>query len=454
MNDPVATACYRDQRLLIVGLGLSGVSALRYLAARGAQLVVTDSRPAPAGVDALRAEFPDVAFHLSGLDAPRPLAQFAEAIVSPGVSLDEPLVRELMAAGVPVIGDVELFARTANAPVIGITGSNGKSTVTTLVGDMARAAGVRVAVGGNLGTPALELLADDVQLYVLELSSFQLETTRSLKLRAAAYLNLSQDHLDRHGSLQRYARIKAGIFAHCEIAVVNRDDAQVMSCAPRTFVSFGLTPPIQDGDYGTIEVAGGQHLVKRVSADESEVLFDAAELKIQGLHNRANALAAIALADAAGIPRDASAQALRAFKGLPHRCAFVTERRGVVYLDDSKATNVGAALAALHGLPPPLVWLGGGQGKNQDFAPLIRPLADKGRAAVLFGADARAIEDAIFGALPVYRETDLEAAVRRAATLARAGDRVLLSPACASLDQFKNYIERGQHFAAAVSALA
>ena len=442
LSRPTVTQSYAGQHLLVVGLGLSGVSALRYLARTGAQITVTDSRAEPAGIAALRTEFPQIEFRLGAFSASQPLRRFSEAVVSPGVSLDEPFVRELIAAGVPVIGDIELFAREASAPVIGITGSNGKSTVTTLVYEMAKAAGLRAAVGGNLGTPALDLLASDCELYVLELSSFQLETMHTLKLRAATNLNLSQDHLDRHGSMAHYAAIKGRIFAHCEVAVVNRQDELVMRHAPRGALSFGLD---STGDYG---------LVGDALAHRGEAVLPLSALKIQGLHNAANALAALALADAAGIAREYSLRALTEFAGLPHRCAFVAESHGVVWLDDSKGTNVGATLAALQGLSGPIVWLGGGQGKGQDFSPLAEPLAQKGRAAVLFGQDAQAIEDAIFGALPVYREADLQASVLRAQSLAQAGDRVLLSPACASLDQFKNYVERGQRFAQAVKALA
>jgi len=438
-------------RVLLVGLGLSGVSALRYLAAHGAQLWATDSR-ANAASDALRAEFPRVQFMCGAFEAPQPLSQFAYAVVSPGVSLDEPLVVALQNAGVAVVGDVELFARVARAPVIGITGSNGKSTVTTLVGLMAEQAGLRVRVGGNLGTPALDLLDEQAELYVLELSSFQLETTAHLHLKAAANLNLSQDHLDRHGSMDRYAAIKARIFHHAEVAIVNREDPAVMQYAPPGALSFATDAPSLPGQYGLLEAAQGDHLVWQPSLEHREDLLAASELKIQGRHNAANALAAIALAQAAGIPLEACRAALRTFTGLPHRCAFVSEQGGVVYLDDSKGTNVGATLAALEGLPGPIVWLGGGQGKGQDFSPLAAPLAAKGRAAVLFGQDAVLIEQAILGALPVYREPDLRASVQRARSLAQPGDRVLLSPACASLDQFKNYHERGLRFAEFVTA--
>jgi UDP-N-acetylmuramoylalanine--D-glutamate ligase len=436
--------------MLVVGLGASGASALRYLLREGASLIATDSRAAPAGIEALRAEFPDVEFRLGAFDAPRPLDQFTEAVVSPGVALDEPFVKELFEAGVAVIGDIELFARAVNplrAPglkpqVVGITGSNGKSTVTTLVGAMAQAAGWRVRVGGNLGPPALDLLTDDADCYVLELSSFQLETAQGLACSAAAYLNLSEDHLDRHGSMAHYGALKSRIFRHCGTAVVNRDDAatrQAMEQAQRV-LSFGL----DDGcDYGVVGRDGARWLAR-----DGAPLLRLADLKIQGLHNAANALAALALAEAVGIPRRAALHALTEFKGLPHRCAHVAERGGVTWLNDSKGTNVGSTLAALRGLDAPIVWLGGGQGKGQDFGPLARPLADKGRVALLFGQDAELIEQAIFGAVPIYREPDMEAALCRARTLARPGDRVLLSPACASLDQFKNYVERGARFEA------
>ncbi|MCC2655634.1 MAG: UDP-N-acetylmuramoyl-L-alanine--D-glutamate ligase [Panacagrimonas sp.] len=446
-----ATSRYHSQRILVVGLGASGTSALRYLSRAGAKVVVSDSRASPAGIDALRSEFPGVAFHLGAFDAPRPLSQFAEAVVSPGIALDEPFVKELIAASVPVIGDVELFARAARAPVVGITGSNGKSTVTTLVGEMAKAAGLRVKVGGNLGTPALDLLADDTELYVLELSSFQLETTRSLACAAAAYLNLSEDHLDRHGSMAAYGEVKSRIFRRCGVAVVNRDDPATREGSNRAqrIASFGLDVPTDRDSYGLIEHQGQRCLVRPAPESRFPIpLLPITALHIQGLHNVANALAALALADAVGIPGDASRAALLAFPGLPHRCEFVAQTHGVTWLNDSKGTNVGSTLAALQGLDAPIVWLGGGQGKGQDFSPLARPLAQKGRAALLFGQDAQVIEDAILGALPVYREPDMTSALLRARSIARAGDRVLLSPACASLDQFRNYAERGDRFAA------
>jgi UDP-N-acetylmuramoylalanine--D-glutamate ligase len=458
---------FQGRKVLVVGLGKSGAATARYLANAGAALVLTDSRAAPAGLEQVRAAVPRGEFHLGGFDAPQPWSQFAFAVVSPGVPLEDPFVAALRQARVEIIGDVELFARAAAAPVIGITGSNGKSTVTTLVGDMAVAAGLEAGVGGNLGTPALDLLDAEAQLYVLELSSFQLETTETLKLAAATILNVSPDHLDRHGSVERYTAAKARIYAHAQTAVVNRDDRATHSGAhlARNIVSFGLDAPAP-GHYGLIEQNGETWLAAppqdeaqagmRQQASSSRIppspLLPLSVLRIQGLHNAANALAALALADAAGIPREGSLRALRAFKGLPHRCEWIAEVGGVTWINDSKGTNVGASLAALQGFSGPLLWLGGGQGKGQDFTALRGPLKDKARAAIVFGEDAARIERDLGGAVPLQRVPDLAAAVAAARQLAQAGDRVLLSPACASLDQFRNYEDRGAQFAALVRA--
>jgi len=435
---------FQGRKVLVVGLGKSGAATARYLAGAGAALVLTDSRPAPGGMDEARAAAPQGEFHLGCFHAPQPWSQFACAVVSPGVSLDDPFVAALRQARIEILGDVELFARAAAAPVIGITGSNGKSTVTTLVGDMAAAAGLHAGVGGNLGTPALDLLDPQARLYVLELSSFQLETTETLKLAAATMLNVSPDHLDRHGSVERYIAAKARIYAHAQTAVVNRDDRATHTGAhlARRIVSFGLDVPAE-GHYGMVDYQGQLWLAHGASR-----VLPLASLRIQGLHNAANALAALALADAAGITRAGSLRALTEFKGLPHRCEWVAEAGGVTWINDSKGTNVGASLAALQGLQGPLLWLGGGQGKGQDFTALRGPLKDKARAAIVFGEDAARIERDLGGALPVRRVPDLAAAVEQARQLAQPGDRVLLSPACASLDQFRNYEERGAQFAA------
>lgn len=442
---------YTGKRVLIVGLGLSGASSLRYLSREGASIVVTDSRPAPSGIESLKALFQNADFRLGSFDAPEPLSQFTEAVLSPGVDLADRFVQKLVAAKVPLIGDIELFARAAKAPVIGITGSNGKSTVTTLVGAMAKAAGIKVAIGGNIGTPALDLLQEEPKLYVLELSSFQLETTHTLRCKAAAFLNLSEDHLDRHGNMAAYAAIKARIFNGCEVAVINRDDPATRqgSEQARRKLSFGLDAPRAPGEFGLSEQRGEVAL-----ATARDRLLPIHQLKIAGLHNAANALAAMALIEAADLPRATALRALTEFRGLPHRCALVRELDGARYYNDSKGTNVGSTLAAIRGLPAPVVWLGGGQGKGQDFGPLAPALAQKGSAAVLFGEDAGLIERAIFGSLPVYREATLQAALIRARTLALPGTSVLLSPACASFDQFKSYVDRGEQFEAAVGSMS
>ncbi|HVT34399.1 MAG TPA: UDP-N-acetylmuramoyl-L-alanine--D-glutamate ligase [Nevskiaceae bacterium] len=444
---------YQGQTFLVAGLGASGVSAANYLVAQGATVHVTDAAKAPPHAAKLCDKITNEMRFIGQLITAKNEVRYQACVLSPGISPALPFVQQLRDAGTEIIGDIELFARDANArnsardanaPVIGITGSNGKSTVTTLVGEMARAAGLRAGVGGNLGTPALELLRDDAQLYVLELSSFQLETTSSLKCRAAALLNLSQDHLDRHGTMENYGAVKARIFSGCDVAVVNRDDPAVMQLAPRDAITFGLDAPRGD-HYG---VRDGW----LVRGEEKLIATDA--LKIFGTHNWANALASLALAEAAGIERAAAVRALVAFTGLPHRCEFVAEHAGVSYFNDSKGTNVGSTLAALNGLPAPIVWLAGGQGKGQDFSELREPLARKGRAAVLFGEDAARIEHDVYGAVPVYRERDMQRALERARALAQRGDHVLLSPACASFDQFRNYVERGEKFRAAVRALA
>ncbi len=441
---------YTDKRMLVVGLGLSGASALRYLAREGAAIVVTDSRPAPAGIEDLKAMFQTVEFRLGGFVAPAPLSQFTEAVISPGVDLREPFIQQLLAAKVPLIGDIELFARAAKAPVIGITGSNGKSTVTTLVGAMAKAAGIKVAIGGNLGQPALELLQQEPKLYVLELSSFQLETTQTLRCKAAAVLNISEDHLDRHGTMTAYQAAKARIFNGCEVAVINRDDpaTKLGSDQARRKLSFGLDAPRAPGEYGLADQRGEVAL-----ASGRDRLLPISQLKIAGRHNAANALAALALIEAADFPRAAALKALAEFRGLPHRCALVAEVAGAHYYNDSKGTNVGSTLAAIRGLPMPVIWLGGGQGKGQDFSLLAQALAEKGSAAVLFGEDAGKIEAAISGSVPVYREATMQQALARARSLTLPGTSVLLSPACASFDQFSSYADRGEQFIAAVLKL-
>lgn len=441
----------KDQRTVVAGLGATGLSVARYLAARGEIFAVMDTRAAPPGLAALTAECPEVPVFLGGLDA-AVLARATRIVLSPGLALAEPALTAAAAAGVEIIGDIELFARAAQAPIVAITGSNGKSTVTELVGAMAIAAGRRVGVGGNLGTPALELLDDAAQLYVLELSSFQLETTAALNAEVATILNLSPDHLDRYPDVAAYRAAKQRIFRGARQVVCNRDDPATAPLAslPVPGTSFGLGAAPPDG-FGLMPKDGRQWLARGAAA-----LLPVHELGLQGRHNVANALAALALGEAAGLPLAAMLSALRHFTGLPHRCQRVLERDGVIWVDDSKATNVGAAVAAIEGLAGPaanLVWIAGGQGKGQDFAALAAALPGRVRAALLLGADAERIAAAIAGRVPVTRVASMAAAVAAARAAARPGDCVLLSPACASFDMFANYADRGAQFARAAGEL-
>jgi UDP-N-acetylmuramoylalanine--D-glutamate ligase len=455
---------------VIVGLGRTGLSCARYLRARNWRLAVTDTRHKPPEMAALAALDPTIPVRVGGLDAQ--LLEDADCVVaSPGVSLEEPFFVEARRRGIEIAGDIELFARAADAPVVGITGTNGKSTVTTLVGRMAERAGLRVRVGGNLGEPALDLLgasagagaaplisasgaaasaSSATQLYVLELSSFQLDATTSLDLKAATVLNVSPDHLDRYPSVQAYADSKARIFARCETAVINLDDPLVVAM-PRPgqkTVSFSLRASI-GADYAVATRDGEWWLTRR-----DEALLPVSAMKIKGLHNAANALASLALGDALGLAMPAMLEELSTFTGLPHRSQWVADVDGVTYINDSKGTNVGATIAAVSGMQGPLVMIAGGDGKNQDFAVLADAFRGKVRHTVLIGRDAAAIAAALQGVCTLEMCTSLEDAVRSAAKAAQPGDTVLLSPACASLDMFRDYTHRGAVFTQAVKELA
>lgn len=451
MTTPIPQA-RAGARTLIVGLGKTGLSCARYLRANGERVAVTDSRARPPGLAQAREEMPDLALFVGGFDA-QVFAAADRLIVSPGVSQREPLVAAAEAHGVEVIGDIELFARAARARVAAITGSNGKSTVTTLLGQMASLAGVRTAVGGNLGEPALDLLDAAVELYVLELSSFQLETTRSLQARAAVVLNLSADHMDRYADLSEYAAAKARIYAGTEIGIVNRDDPLVPPMAePAGSVrGFTLGAPAGEEDFGLVAHRGAPWIARG-----AEPLMPAAEVAIPGRHNLANALAALAMGSACGLPDSAMVQVLRTFRGLPHRTALVGEGDGVRWYDDSKGTNPGATVAALEGLVDPAgsaraVLIAGGDCKGADFTPLVAAVQRAARAVVLIGRDAPLLERLLAGRVALLHAGDMAEAVGLAAGAARPGDCVLLSPACASFDMFDNYEHRGRVFADAVA---
>lgn len=442
-----------DSMRIVVGLGKTGLSCARFLARKGLPFAVVDSREQPPGLDEFRAEFPGVALELGPLQA-ETLKQCSELVVSPGMALATPAIAEALASGVRAVGDIELFAREVRAPVVAVTGSNGKSTVTTLVGNMAQRAGRRVQVGGNLGTPVLDMLAGgEAELYVLELSSFQLETTHSLKAEVATLLNLSPDHMDRYPSLLAYHQAKSRIFLGARQVVVNRADAlsEPLLAQGVQRWSFGLDRPDRRG-FGLVAREGGEWL-----AFEFAPLMPVSEVRIRGRHNIENALAALALGHAVGLPMEAMLAELREFAGLPHRCQWVGELGGVDFWNDSKGTNVGASVAAMAGLGGGdghgLVLIAGGDGKGADFSQLGDEIARRARGAVLIGVSADAIEAAIAGRVPVRRAADMAAAVQAARELASPGESVLLSPACASFDMFNSYEHRGDVFAACVRAL-
>jgi UDP-N-acetylmuramoylalanine--D-glutamate ligase len=445
----MSTASDKAPYAVIVGLGTTGLSCARYLLTHGWRLAATDTRSAPPQLAALGALDPHIPLRLGGLDAAL-LTDAMCVVASPGVPLSGAFFDEARRRGLSIVGDIELFARAARAPVAGITGTNGKSTVTTLLARMAQRAGLRVRAGGNLGEPALDLLQADTELYVLELSSYQLELTSSLECRAATVLNVTPDHLDRYDSLASYAAAKARIFARCDTAVINLDDPLVMAM-PRTArrtLSFSLRAAI-GADYALAQHAGEWWLMH-----VGRPLLPLAALKIKGLHNAANALAALALGDALALPQPAMLAELETFAGLAHRSQWVGDVNGVVYIDDSKGTNVGATLAAVAGMPGPLVMIAGGDGKNQDFGPLAAAFRGKVRHTVLIGRDAPLIARVLSGVCALETCATLPEAVQAAARAARAGDTVLLSPACASFDMFTDYRQRGAVFAQAVQELA
>ncbi|MGD2074165.1 MAG: UDP-N-acetylmuramoyl-L-alanine--D-glutamate ligase [Gammaproteobacteria bacterium] len=440
----------QDVRTLVVGLGATGLSCARFLARRGVEVAVTDSREQPPALATMQRELPDIALFLGGFDRDA-FVRAQRIVVSPGVSRQEPLLLEAERRGVEIIGDIELFARVAAAPIVTITGSNGKSTVTTLVGAMARRAGRDVRVGGNLGEPALDLIQDgEPDLYVLELSSFQLESVYSLRSRAATVLNISADHLDRYASLRAYAEAKQRIYQGAAVQVVNRDDplARTLAVGSGSTVGFTLEQPAGD-DFGLRLIDDSPWIARG-----AERWMPAGEVRMPGRHNLANALAALALGEAAGLPRSAMLQVLREFQGLPHRAQWVGDHGGVHWFNDSKGTNVGAALAAMRGFEGPLILIAGGRGKGADFRQLAEGMDERVKAVVLLGEAAPAIAEAVKGRFQVQLARDMADAVRQAADLAASGDTVLLSPACASFDMFRDYQHRGEVFMQAVRELS
>ncbi len=435
---------------VVLGLGVTGLSCARYLARCGQTFTVVDTRSEPPGLDELLSEFPHVPIFLG--DVPAAVVENAgELVVSPGLSLDEPLVLKAIAAGVDVVGDIDLFMREASAPVVGITGSNAKSTVTELLGQMARESSLNVAVGGNLGTPALDLLSEDCELYVLELSSFQLERAGQLNLAVATVLNVSEDHLDRHGSLQNYHRAKHRVFTGAKAVVVNKNDSLTTPLvAPSVdVIAWGMGKP-DLGGFGIRRDEGEEYLCYQF-----ETLMPVFDLGLLGRHNIANALAALALGKAVGLQMPAMLKVLREFQGLEHRCQPVAEIGGVSYVNDSKGTNPGATEAAIRGLGAGrnIVLIAGGVGKGADFSQLRESVAAHCKLLVLFGEAAEEMRESLRQGTEVVIVDSLQSAVSIAAQNSVDGDCVLLSPACASFDMFDGYMERGEAFVRAVSEL-
>ena len=452
---------WADKQVLVLGLGETGLSLARWLGAQGARLRVADSRTEPPGVATLRSTLSSVEVFCGPFRDE--LLQGVELIaISPGVPLADPFVQRAVARCIPVVGDIELFARNirmqdaeCRSQVLAITGANGKSTVTSMVEHLCKAAGKDAVAAGNISPAVLDVVmergANQPEIWVLELSSFQLETTATLNADAATMLNISEDHLDRYADISGYAAAKARIFCGSGVQVLNRDDAHSMGMAlpDREITTFGLDAATGERDFG-------------VERDGNDIwlmcgqrrLLKANELQITGMHNIANALVALALCSAIELPMPALLDALRSFRGLPHRVERVAEMDGVDYYDDSKGTNVGATVAALEGLGCKVVLIAGGEGKGQDFAPLKSVVARHARAVVLIGRDAPLIATALEGCgAPVRHAQGMNDAVQQAAQLAQAGDAVLLSPACASFDMFRNYTHRAEMFVEAVHGL-
>ncbi len=427
---------------LIAGMGVTGISCARFLHRQNIPFRVIDSRDQPPQLRLFEQEFAGSEIITGGFDN-QALQGVRNLVLSPGIDLRHPFVELARQKGIRIVGDIEIFAEYANAPVIGITGSNGKSTVTTLAGYLLERGGYRVRTGGNLGTAALDLITEPApDFYVLELSSFQLDLTQSLRPRAAVVLNVSDDHMDRYADIDAYTVSKAQIYRQADWCIVNRDDPRVRAMPVGSNVLlFGAAPPLS-GEFGLVEVENKTWLARG-----KHRLFPADRMGIQGRHNWLNVLAALALLQAVGVEPETVVEYLPQFTGLPHRCRLVAERNGIRWINDSKATNVGAAAAALESFNPPIILIAGGDGKGADFSVLRQSVMNRVKAALLFGRDAALIERALADVTRCVRLNNMEEAVHEAARIAQPGDTVLLAPACASLDMYPGYAARGDDFA-------
>ena len=433
---------------LVLGLGATGLSIARYLQRNDGDAMFYDSREEPPGIDELKEILPDAKVVLGSKRLP---GKINRVITSPGIPDNDPLLVKARKKKLEVVSDIELFARDAKAPFVAITGSNGKSTVTTLVYHMCRADGRTVLAGGNLGEPALDLLDEETpDIYVLELSSFQLQRTQTLPAEVAVLLNVSPDHLDWHADEDEYRRAKYRVYREARAAVVNRADETAAEAAQQIdkVITFGLDEP-EEGQFGIRRDDDEVYLARGET-----LLIEVSDMRMVGLHNQANALAALAVGELLGLNMGPMLQVLTEFPGLSHRMQFVARKGAVNYINDSKATNVAAAVASIQSIDGNVVLVAGGEGKGGDFSALAAALEGKLRAAVLLGTDAEEIADAIDTVMPVYFARDMDDAVCQAAAYAESDDTVLLAPACASFDQFANYGARGDAFSSAVEALS
>lgn len=437
--------------VMILGLGKTGISCARFFSGGDKTIAMADSRINPPGLETVKTMFPDIPVYLGAFD-PKVLCSAGELVVSPGLSPAEPAIDMARQAGVRIIGDIEIFCQQTTRPIVAVTGSNGKSTVASLVYRMIERSGKQVRLGGNIGTPALDLLNHaEPDFYVLELSSFQLETTSSLNAAVAVVLNVTEDHMDRYVDLKEYAEAKLRIYEGTGTMVVNLDDdiSASLSRSNRTVICYTTREPGID-QFGVREING----VRYIAAGE-DVVCAIADLPIHGIHNISNTLAALALGTAIGLPLDSMSAALRDFQGLPHRCQWVARVKEVDWFNDSKATNVGACCAAIEGLAGSdnLILIAGGEGKGADFSRLAEAAAGRVREAILIGRDANRLGGFLQDVCRVCFATDMDSAVRLAFEKSVPGDAVLLSPACASLDMFVDYQQRGNEFVGAIARI-
>lgn len=446
-----------DRLTVIVGLGGTGLSCVRYFSSLNERFMVVDSREDPPGLEELRANFPDVECELGEFN-PETFLGAKQLVVSPGLSIHSPVIEQAAKAGVPITGDIDIFSQQAKAPILAVTGSNGKSTVVAMLTEILRKAGKNFGLGGNLDgenfKPALDLLSEGKKdLYVLELSSFQLETTDCLGAEVASILNLSADHMDRYEGLDDYHQAKQKIFAGCNQVVINRDDefSKPLQKTDAVIWDFGFGRPGING-LGLLEEDGDKYL-----AYQFEKIASVNELKVFGQHNISNVLAAIAMAMAVDIEMQAIRAAISEFAGLPHRCQWVAEIDGVNFYNDSKGTNVGATVAAIEGLgehiPGHIVLIAGGMSKGADFAALVPAINKWGKAIVLIGQDAAEMAGYFDADIQTFFASDMRDAAQHALQQSAAGDAVLLSPACASFDMFENFQHRGNIFIESVETL-